>query len=84
MENLLSGKLSSTRSDPPFTLQQLCQKFNYLQGYFEGDAFNSILGLAITSQNYMQAMDLLQKCYGNPQLIVHYKNNDARESVRRK
>lgn len=29
-----------------------------------------ILGLAITSQNYMQAMDLPQKCYGNPQLIV--------------
>ena len=110
MESLLSGKLSSTRSDPPFTLQQLCQtqqtqdvNLTYIRrsedvldvfwtsyvrsiyvlcllGTYRNliiykDIWRAmllipILGLAITSQNYMQAMDLLQKCYGNPQLIV--------------
>ena len=46
------------------------QKFSYLIGYLEGDALNSISGLAPTSQNYTQALDLLQKRFGNPQIII--------------
>ena len=46
------------------------QKFSYLIGYLEGDALNAISGLAPTSQNYTQALELLEKCFGNPQLII--------------
>ena len=46
------------------------QKFSYLIGCLEGDALNAISGLAPTSQNYTQALELLEKRFGNPQLII--------------
>ena len=36
----------------------------------EGDALNAISELAPTSQNYTQALELLEKRFGNPQLII--------------
>lgn len=45
------------------------RKFSYLQGYLEGDTLASISGLALSLQNYTEAMDLLRKRYGNPHVI---------------
>ena len=36
------------------------QTFSYLIGYLEGDALNAISELAPTSQNYTQALELLE------------------------
>ena len=46
------------------------QKFNQLQVYLEGEALTSISRIALISQNYTQAIDLLRKRYGNPQIII--------------
>ena len=46
------------------------QKFSYLIEYLEDDALNGISGLTTTSQNYTQALELLEKRFGNPQLII--------------
>ena len=40
----------------------------------EGDAY-AISGLAPTSQNYAQALELLEKRFGNPQLVISSRIN---------
>ena len=49
-------------------------KFIYLFGYLVGDTLGAISGLAPTSQNYTQALELLEKRFGNPQLIISHIN----------
>ena len=39
-----------------------------------GDTLNAISGLAPSSQNYTQALELLEKRFGNPQLIISHIN----------
>ena len=45
-------------------------KFNYLKRFLTGEALSSISGLALTSDNYKEAVDILKKRYGNPQVLI--------------
>ena len=45
-------------------------KFNYLQSLLERTAHEVIAGLTLSSANYQEAIDILQKRFGNKQLIV--------------
>ena len=38
-------------------------KFNYLKRFLTGKALSSILGLALTSDNYKEAVDILKKVW---------------------
>ena len=46
------------------------QKFSDLNENLEGDALNAISGLAPNFQNYTQMLEVLEKRFGNPQLII--------------
>ena len=46
------------------------QKFSDLNENLEGDALNAISGLAPNFQNYTQALEVLEKRFGNPQLMI--------------
>lgn len=50
-------------------------KFNYLNPLLEGVALWTIKGLSLTEDNYDSAIELLQRCFGNPLQIVsaHYE-----------
>lgn len=45
-------------------------KFNYLRSLLEGTAFDAVAGLALSAVNYVEAMRILQKRFGNKQLII--------------
>ena len=45
-------------------------KFNYLRIFLRGPALASISGLSLTSENYNQAIEILEKRYGNKQLLI--------------
>ena len=46
-------------------------KFNYLNSLLERSAADAVAGLALTSANYMEAIAILKKRYGNKQLIIN-------------
>ena len=46
------------------------EKFTYLKGYLSGEAERCIEGLALTKDNYREALEILEERYGNRQLIV--------------
>lgn len=46
-------------------------KFNYLISLLQGPASDAIAGLAITNANYMEAIEILQKRFGNKQQIIN-------------
>ena len=41
-----------------------------MQPSLNGPAFETIAGLPISNSNYKEAIDLLQKCYGNKQILI--------------
>ena len=45
-------------------------KFNYLRSLLERTAYEAISGLTLSSANYQEAIDILQKRFGNKQLII--------------
>ena len=45
-------------------------KFNYLSSLLESSAADAISGLAITSNNYEEAISVLKRRFGNKQLII--------------
>ena len=45
-------------------------KFNYLLQYLCEEARSSISGLSITSETYLEAIDLLKQRYGNTQILI--------------
>ena len=51
-------------------------KFNYLSSLLESSAADAISGLAITSNNYEEAISVLKRRFGNKQLIIS-KHMDA-------
>ena len=51
-------------------------KFNYLSSLLESTAADAISGLAITSNNYEEAISVLKRRFGNKQLIIS-KHMDA-------
>ena len=59
------------------------EKFNYLKNQLRGDASKSIQGLSLTSANYNEAIEILQKRYGRPSAIIraHVKNLLALERI---
>ena len=44
-------------------------KFNYLRTFLRGPPLASISGLSLTSKNYNQAIEILEKRYGNNQIL---------------
>ena len=46
-------------------------KFIYLTSFLCKSAYDTIYGLALTSQNYLEAVQLLKNCYGNPQVLIN-------------
>ena len=46
------------------------EKFTYLRGFLSGSALKAIEGMTLTNANYEHARDILEKRYGNEQLIV--------------
>ena len=50
-------------------------KFNYLKGLLEGSAAATISGLALTSENYKNAVELLRNRFGNEQVIINSHMN---------
>ena len=47
------------------------EKFNYLRMYLKGEALRAIDGLAVTNENYSEAYEILEKRFGNKQIIVN-------------
>ena len=45
-------------------------KFNYLRSFLEGTALEAIAGLTLSAANYQEAVELLQKRFGNKSLII--------------
>ena len=45
-------------------------KFNYLRSLLERTAHEAIAGLTLSSASYQEAIDILQKRFGNKQLII--------------
>jgi hypothetical protein len=45
-------------------------KFNYLKSLLERTAYEAIAGLTLSSANYAEAVDILEKRFGNKQLII--------------
>ena len=45
-------------------------KFSYLKSVLRGQALSAISGLSLTSENYVEAVDILKKRYGNKQLLI--------------
>ena len=45
-------------------------KFNYLKSLLEDVAHNAIAGLSLSSANYVEAIEILKKSFGNHQLII--------------
>ena len=52
-------------------------KFNYLKSLLVGVAQTVVAGLALTNANYEKAVELLQKRFGNRQIVIssHIKNS---------
>ena len=46
-------------------------KFTYLKSLLSESAFETISGLTVTSDNYAEAIKLLQKRYGNHQVLMN-------------
>ena len=45
-------------------------KFNYLRSLLERTAYDAIAGLTLSSANYREAIEILQKRFGNKLLII--------------
>ena len=45
-------------------------KFNYLKSFLKGQALNAVEGLSLTSENYKEAVAILDTRYGNKQLLI--------------
>lgn len=46
------------------------EKFNYLRSLLQGPALDAIAGLTLTAGNYREAVDVLNKRFGNKQQII--------------
>ena len=49
----------------------IVEKFTYLKSYLVEDAAKSIKGLSLTERNYKEALEILERRYGNKQVIVN-------------
>ena len=47
------------------------EKFTYLRAALEKSALEAIAGLALTGENYKEAIEILEARYGNKQLIIN-------------
>ena len=45
-------------------------KFNYLKGCLKGEALAAVSGLYLSSDNYKEAVELLERRFGNEQLLI--------------
>jgi len=60
------------------------QKFNYLKSYLYGNAARTLDGLAATSENYAEVVEMLCNRFGNKQVIIssHMQKFDEIKTVR--
>ena len=47
------------------------EKFTYLKSFLTGEASRAVKGIAVTTENYEEAMQVLDERYGNVQIIVN-------------
>ena len=47
------------------------ERFNYLNNLLESTAADAVAGLSLTDANYIEAVAILKKRFGNVQLIVN-------------
>ena len=47
------------------------EKFTYLKSFLTGETSRAVKGLAVTTENYEEALKVLDKRYGNVQVIVN-------------
>ena len=52
------------------------EKFTYLLGCLEKAPLQAVENLPLTNGTYIQALELLKKRYGNPQLIISVHTNE--------
>ena len=45
-------------------------KFAYLKSYLQGPALSAVEGLQLTERNYAEAIHILEKRYGNKQMVI--------------
>jgi hypothetical protein len=48
----------------------MIDKFNYLKGCLKGEALSAVAGLALNSENYKEAIDILKDRFGNEQVLI--------------
>ena len=60
------------------------EKFTYLKSFSTGEASRAVKGLAVTTENYEEALQVLDERYGNVQIIVnsHFEELTALSAVR--
>ena len=46
-------------------------KFSYFKSFLCPSAYETIFGLALTNQNYLEVVELLKQRYGNTQLLIN-------------
>ena len=47
------------------------EKFTYLRSYLSGEAARLIAGMSMTNNNFKEALDLMEKRFGNKQIIIN-------------
>ena len=48
----------------------MIDKFNYLKGCLKGEALSAVGGLALNSENYKEAIQILRDRFGNEQVLI--------------
>ena len=55
------------------------EKFTYLKSFLTGEASRAVKGLAVTTENYEEALQVLDERYGNFQIIVNSHSEELAE-----
>ncbi|XP_068697319.1 uncharacterized protein [Montipora foliosa] len=68
-KTIIAAQEQIDKRGDPTTLSDV-ERFQYLKSLLEGSAAQTISGLALTSSNYDHAVQLLDKRFGNKQVII--------------
>ena len=47
-------------------------KFNYLKSYLKGQALFAISGISLSEENYLEAIEIIEKRFGNKQILISW------------
>ena len=48
----------------------MIDKFDYLKGCLKGEALSAVAGLALNSENFKEAIDVLKDRFGNKHVLI--------------